>query len=136
MKMFLFRWGPALGLMIVIFIFSAQPRGTMLVPDFKAWDFAIKKTAHVIEYALLAALMLRGARGESPLRPAHWLWAAALTLLYALTDEYHQTFVAGREGHLVDVGIDAVGVTIGLTLRYWRTRALLPSPNKSEPRRR
>jgi VanZ family protein len=136
MKPFLYRWGPALSLMLIIFILSSRPREEL--PDLGLWDFLAKKSGHMIGYALLALGMLRGVRGEAPIRLAYYGWAVALTILYALSDEYHQTFVPGRTGMLRDVGIDAAGATIALTLRYWLTRTPLPtpSPNKSEPHRR
>ena len=135
MKNFLNRWGPALGLMLIIFLFSSRSRDEL--PDFGLWDLFAKKSVHMVEYALLAVLMLRGVRGDAPGRPAHYGWAFALAVLYAMSDEYHQTFGPGRMGTWQDVGIDAVGATIALTLHYWRTRPLLltPSPNKSEPHR-
>jgi VanZ family protein len=137
-KTFLTRWGPALLWMLIIFIFSSQPKGTLLVPDLGLWDFVVKKSTHFAEYALLAAFMLRGLRGDSPLRPAHLIWALVLTVLYAASDEYHQTFVPGREGRLLDVGIDGLGATISLVLQWRFPRFLLksPSPSKSESSRR
>ncbi|MCP4425990.1 MAG: VanZ family protein, partial [Chloroflexi bacterium] len=58
--------------------------------------------------ALLAWLLLR-AMGEAE-RP--YLYAFIITVLYAVSDEFHQTFVPGRGGRLPDVLIDALG---GLT---------------------
>ena len=45
--------------------------------------------------------------------------AAVITLAYAATDEFHQTFVHGRNGSPIDWGIDAAGVAVAwaLTLR-------------------
>jgi VanZ family protein len=40
--------------------------------------------------------------------------SATLSLLYAFSDETHQLFVPGREGKLSDVGIDAIGIAIGV----------------------
>lgn len=136
MKPFLLRWGPAFALMLIIFIVSAQPKTEL--PDFGLWDFVVKKGAHVTEYALLAILMLKGARGDETARPSHIVWAFALTVFYAMTDEYHQTFVPGRMGHWPDVVVDALGATIGLTLHHWptlRARLRFPSRNKSESSR-
>ncbi len=132
MKQFMLRWGPALGLMLVIFIFSAQSKGTLLVPDFGVWDFVVKKSAHLAEYALLGVFMLRGVRGSALLRPSHLVWAFALAVLYAATDETHQTFVPGRAGHWPDVVIDGLGATIGLTLQWRRALRPLPSPSPSK----
>jgi len=49
------------------------------------------------------------------------LWALALSIAYAASDEVHQLFVRGRHGSPVDVAIDTVGVLVGLALlRLWR----------------
>ena len=133
MKNILLRWGPALALMIIIFIFSAQPKGAL--PDYGDYELEVKKGAHVVAYACLAVLWLRGVKGEAEARLSHYLWAFAFTVLYAISDEYHQTFVAGRTGRWYDVVFDAFGATISLSLMsLWlrlRPHLLAPSPNKS-----
>jgi VanZ family protein len=89
----------------VIFAFSSIPSlGTHL----GTWDYVLRKLAHTAEYAVLAALLAR-ATGSYP-------WAFVLTVAYAGTDEFHQTFVRGRHGSPVDVGIDAVGALVGLVI--------------------
>ncbi|MBI5715508.1 MAG: VanZ family protein [Chloroflexi bacterium] len=133
MKRFLRYWSPALILMIIIFAFSSQPKGAL--PDYGDQDFAIKKSAHLFEYALLAVLMLRGVAGETPLRFSHYAWAFALTALYGVSDEIHQAFVPGRESRALDVLFDSLGATISLTLTHLWFR-LRPSRRKSEPRHR
>jgi VanZ family protein len=40
--------------------------------------------------------------------------AFVVSVLYAASDEYHQTFVPGRNGTPVDVGVDAVGALVAL----------------------
>ena len=65
------------------------------------WDTILRKLAHVAEYAILGVLL---ARATPP--P---LVAVALAGLYAVTDELHQTFVEGRHGSPLDVGIDTLG---------------------------
>lgn len=109
------RFAPPLLLMGVIFFFSAQPD---LATGLGAWDTILRKAAHMAEYGLLWFLWFRALELRSPLP------AAVLTLAYAATDEYHQTFVEGRHGSPVDVLIDAVGVGIAIALhRRWRARA-------------
>lgn len=79
----------------------------------------LRKLAHVGEYAVLALLLVRALRlhGLSPKRVV--LAAACVSVLYAVSDEVHQTFVPGRNGVWRDVGIDAVGIA-GAAL--WRAR--------------
>ena len=140
MKTIIARWGPALALMILIFIISSQPKAN--IPEFGLWDLFVKKGSHLLGYGLLGGAMLRGVRGPAPLTLRQMGWAFALTAMYALTDEYHQTFVTGRGGNLWDVGVDAAGATIGLTLQGWRLARLRPASlaapyqSKSESNRR
>jgi VanZ family protein len=104
-------WLPVVLWAAVIFTLSAIPDlGTGL----GTWDTILRKLAHTAEYALLGALLLR-AIGRAQL-------AFLLGVLYAASDELHQTFVRGRHGSPIDFGIDAVGVAIGLFL--WQRAAV------------
>ena len=101
-------WLPVLAWAAVIFAFSSIPSlGTGL----GTWDLVLRKVAHAAEYAVLGALLVRALRRPLP--------AFALGVLYAVTDEIHQTFVAGRHGATLDVLVDAVGVAVGVAV--WKT---------------
>ena len=89
-------------------------------------DFAVRKAAHITEYTILGLLLYRALRGgRSRFRHRD----AALTLLfgvlYAVSDEIHQSFVPGRWAVPEDVVIDAGGVIFGLALSLWRHAAQL-----------
>ncbi len=76
-------------------------------------DHIVRKGAHVTEFALLAAawawpLSKSGLKGMKLA-----LTAIGLTVLYAASDEFHQTFVPGRSGEIRDVCIDSLGALIG-----------------------
>lgn len=105
------RWLPVLAWAGVIFAFSAIPS---LNSGLGGWDYVLRKGAHMTEYAILAALLVR-ALGDAG-------WAFGLAVTYAATDEAHQLLVRGRHGSPVDVLIDAVGALIGLAL--WRRLSL------------
>lgn len=82
-------------------------------------EIDIRKYAHMAEYALLAvpsALFFRELLLERriPLRAA--CCSLVLCFLYACSDEYHQTFIPGRAGAMIDVAVDMVGVAFGLAL--------------------
>ena len=96
-----------LALMGVIFYFSAQPAGG----HHAWWVIVVRKLGHITGYALLTGAWWWALRriAERPL-----LWAVGISLLYACTDEFHQTFVRGREGTPRDVAIDAVGMAIAV----------------------
>ena len=72
------------------------------------YDYVLRKTGHVTEFAILAMLLWRALRDELP--------AFFAAVLYAASDEVHQAFVRGRHGSPVDIGIDSVGIAIGLLL--------------------
>ncbi len=127
----LWRWGPALALMALIFTASSMP-GPQL-PQFGGWDFIVKKGGHALGYALLAAAYGHGLAGGRPVRGWQRVVAVLAAALYALTDEYHQSFVAGRTPSLRDVGIDTTGATAGVAAAAFiqilarRARPRLPS---------
>jgi VanZ family protein len=58
-----------------------------------------------------------------------WL-ALLITILYAFSDEYHQTFVPGRHGQLQDVAIDMTGALLAMSLAHssWGRRILAHLP--------
>ena len=107
------RRAPApLALMGLIFFLSAQPD---LDTGLGAWDTIARKLAHA---AIYCALTLLWAWTLSAPACAPLAAAAGISLLYAVSDEWHQTFVAGRVGSPLDVAIDAVGIAVAvLSLR-------------------
>lgn len=111
-------WAPPLVLMGVIFALSAQPD---LSSGLGTIDFILRKIVHMAEYGLLLFLWWRALREVAPARAALGI-AFAVTLAYAASDEYHQSFVEGRHGTPVDVAIDAVGMAIAAGLVRTRAR--------------
>jgi VanZ family protein len=104
-------WLPVVAWAALIFALSSLPH---LSSGLGTWDYVLRKCAHVTEYAILGALLLRALGREVP--------AFLAALAYAASDELHQHFVAGRHASPVDVAIDAVGITFGL-LAWTRVRA-------------
>ena len=107
-------WAPPLVLMAVIFFFSAQPN---LSSGLGLIDHLGRKIVHASEYALLCFLWWRALRTRmAPLSALFPAWVIAT--LYAITDEYHQRFVAGRHSSWVDVTIDSMGAAMFALLTY------------------
>jgi len=117
MKWFLRYWLPPLAWMGLIFFFSAQPH---LPHTPQAWlDVLLKKTGHALAYSVLAWLYLRALRGRFHYPTATRAVALCLAVAYGLSDEYHQTFVPGRNGTPWDVAVDSLGA-LGAMLLEWR----------------
>ena len=91
---FLSSWLPPLAWMAVIFAFSSQHGGGHL----PAAEVALRKLAHVIEYLALTLLLV----------PV----ACLAALVYAASDEWHQSFVPGRTATPRDVAIDGIGIAL------------------------
>jgi VanZ family protein len=102
-------WLPVVAWAAAIFALSSLPG---LDSGFGVWDLLLRKAAHLTEYAVLGALLVRALR-ELP--------ALVAGVAYAVSDELHQTVVAGRTGALLDVAVDATGVLLGILLarRLW-----------------
>jgi len=105
----LLNWLPAIVMMMIIFLFSARPENKL--PNFDWADVLVKKTSHIIVYALLGSSYWHGLG-----RRKDRLWLAwLLAVLYAVTDEYHQVFSPGRHPSPFDVMIfDNIGALLGL----------------------
>jgi VanZ family protein len=98
-------WLPVLVWAALIFTLSSIPS---LSTGLGLWDTLLRKTAHLTEYAILGALLLRALGRELP--------ALALGAAYAVTDEVHQHFVEGRHASPVDVLLDTFGVAVGIII--------------------
>ena len=93
--------------------------------------FGVRKMSHVTEYAVLAILCWRARRQpvRGVVRPWRWLDAAfafGVAVVFAASDEWHQTFVPSRQGSVWDVLLDSSGAVLGLLVLWrlgrWRKR--------------
>lgn len=108
----LWVWAPPVALMALIFALSAMPASN---EDHGFLYVLSRKAAHFTEYALLLALWWRALASKLSERRALAV-ALAITVLYAATDELHQTFVNGRAGRPLDVMIDTAGALTAVAL--------------------
>ena len=136
MRRFLKYWLPLLVWVGVIFfgstdLMSAEHTSRFIVP-FLRWlkpdismetlasiHLVIRKCAHLSEYAVLALLLLRASicvinlkRSMSILYACVWVTC----FLFAITDEFHQTFIVSRGASAADVVIDGIGAILGLLI--------------------
>jgi VanZ family protein len=113
---FLTLWGPFLAALAVVFWLSSMSA----VPGAQYfWD----KLLHAVGYAGLGVLALRAFHGgfDRPrLRPTSY--AALTVILWAISDEFHQSFVPGRDASGWDVLADTVGFALSVVLLAAWTR--------------
>lgn len=95
---------PVIIWMSVIFYFSS--RSTTGIGTNQTDRFIILKSFHLIEYAILAFLLLFAIYKNK--------LAIFIAYLYAISDEIHQYFVPGRTGLFRDTLIDLIGILIGI----------------------
>jgi VanZ family protein len=139
-------WVPVIIWMVVVFSASGDhasfQHSSRIIGPLLHWLFpnlsaeatnnvvlAVRKCAHLNEYAVLALLVWRARRKPAWADTRPWRWSEAaealwFAVLYAATDEFHQTFVPSREGCLRDVLIDSTGAVVALILLWllgrWR----------------
>lgn len=82
----------------------------------KGASFIIRKSAHMISYAILAVLSFIMVYSHKTYIKPSFIYGFLITFLYAITDEIHQLFIPGRSGMIQDVLIDSLGAIIGLSL--------------------
>jgi VanZ family protein len=133
---FLRYWLPLLIWMFVIFSASADTQSTAhtsrFLEPFLRWlwrdispekidqvRWVVRKAAHLTEFAVLAWLWWRALRRPTRQDSTPWSWriagcALGAVVLYAMSDELHQHFVANRTASVRDVGIDTLGGMLGL----------------------
>jgi VanZ family protein len=136
MRVFLKYWLPLLIWLGVIFVdstdlMSAEHTSQFIVPillwlkpgmapeTLRSILFAMRKCAHVSEYAILALLLWRALRSGSALRAKISMLFSAVLLgcaVVAASDEFHQSFVKSRTSSVRDVLLDIAGALIGLLI--------------------
>ncbi len=137
MRTFLKNWFPVIAWIGLIFVGSTDlmsaehtsrfiaPLLRWLVPDISAHAMAsvqlvVRKAAHLTEYAILAALLLRAvAARERAIAHRDLAITIAIAAGCAAFDEYHQSFVPTRTAASGDVLIDTCGAILGAAISAW-----------------
>lgn len=83
-------------------------------------SFIIRKTAHFTEYLILGLLVYNMLKDYSK----HTYIAIIICIIYAISDEIHQIYVAGRTFKLLDIIIDTIGSICGITIMKYITTKL------------
>lgn len=107
------KWLPVFAWASFIFYLSAQPN-LHIVPD-NLWDYILRKMAHMFVFAVLYLLLVRA------LGKKHLAFAFLGTLLYAISDEIHQSFVPARHASPEDILFDTTGILVAFIV--WKYEA-------------
>ncbi len=136
MRSFLKYWLPLLIWLGVIFVgstdlMSAEHTSRFIVPillwlkpgmapeTIRSILFAMRKCAHVSEYAILALLLWRALRSGLAIGGKMSILFGAVLLscaVFAASDEFHQSFVKSRTPSVRDILLDIAGAFIGLLI--------------------
>lgn len=82
------------------------------------YNYIVRRTAHVIEYLIFTILIIITLSSSGVKGKKIYIISLLICFIYACTDEYHQTFIAGRTGQFVDCLVDSIGVLIGCALAF------------------
>ena len=139
MKKKIISWSLFILWLFVIFFFSSQ-NGTSssnlsnsvlnsfvsILPvkiDISIFSFSIRKLAHFTEYLILGILTLNLLNLETKLNKKKIMIGILFCIMYACTDEFHQLFVSGRVGSILDILIDSCGSSFGICLYLlWKNK--------------
>jgi VanZ family protein len=113
--------------MALIFWLSSRP-DLPRVPGLDLLEVG-DKIKHVAAYAVLAALIWRALGRGGSSRRRFWL-AVAISILYGLTDEFHQRFVPNRCCDICDLIADALGALAAAAIVSRRGGSLSPPAPK------
>lgn len=132
-----FKWLLVVAWMAIIFIFSNDPasvsdaKSGFVIDLFNAFgvdlssrfgelaNFIVRKAAHFTEYFILFMLLYNALAENNSWKKAVFISLIAV-FLYSCSDEFHQTFIKGREGRFRDVLIDTTGGAFGaLLVKIW-----------------
>lgn len=102
-------WIAPIALMALIFFLSAQPD---LSSGLGTWDLVLRKIGHAAIFGVLCLLWWRALRDPRGGDGRAVAAALLITVAYAVSDEWHQSFVPGRHGTPVDVLIDGAGAGV------------------------
>lgn len=113
---------PLLLWMGVIFYLSSIP-GNGYQGAHTFWFYVERKGAHIFEYFILTLLFIRALKYHKVNIPKRYFLAGTFSLLFAFSDEFHQSFIFSREGKILDVVIDLAGIILAASINTTKLRS-------------
>ena len=116
---------PPIFLMFLIFILSSISMDNN-VEDLNfilSLNPTLQNLIHIPIFGLLAFLWLKAFTKHSILTSVKIIMTLIITILFGCLDEFHQVFVPGRYGSLIDILLNIVGIFMGiLFFSFYRSR--------------
>ena len=109
---FLVFKSPALAYMVLIFYMSSGPVTSPTLNSIP--DYYLHSSGYTLLSILLFWAWNEGLTSRK--KVGSYFFPALITVLYGISDEFHQSFVAGRDSELKDVLSDAVGAVLGIAV--------------------
>ena len=127
------RWIPAIAIMVLIFIFSAQSgeistrQSDAIAKEItkssdsdrkptKKETRLVRKSAHFLSYMSLGISVFWAMKDRKTNIKRVAMYSALISFAYAITDELHQMLVPGRSAEIRDVCLDFGGVMCGILI--------------------
>lgn len=124
------RWLVVGVYVVLLFVFSSQPESSaghmqrqlfqwlpfLSNAEIRALVFYLRKSGHVVAYALGTWLILYAVKATPRLKRVPYRASLAIALLVAVGDEWYQSVLPHRTGLLADVFVDAIGIGIALII--------------------
>jgi VanZ family protein len=126
MKRFLSLWLPVAVWMGVIFIGSSIGKVPQVGDE--TLDGLVHRAAHLLEFAVLGALLLRATTNGRPVSKREIIITLVVIGLYGASDEFHQRFTPGRSSEGTAVLFDVAGGALGVWV--WRRRVRRAQPRE------
>lgn len=122
------RWGPVIVWMGIITLASSISNPFVVVPEaVQTSNEIIGRIAHVLEFVMLGFLVNRAFYNPRISRAKLLSMSLVTCLAFAVFDELHQYFVPERAFELLDLGLDGVGIVLGVSLFLLLARVKLSS---------
>ena len=114
------------GIWLGVFLYALLIFGLSAVPaPYVPLEISrLDKLFHFILYFPFGLLVLKALRASFDSGKLYSLLIAIFVIsIYALSDEFHQTFVPGRQFSLIDMSFDVEGALTGCLLIYGQNRS-------------
>jgi VanZ family protein len=103
------------------FIFAMSSREQFPAPLGQS-TYLLSIGAHLVLYGFLAILLLIAFGSDGPPTRNEQIAAIAGAIAYGISDEFHQSFVPGRDASIFDLGVNSIGAALAvMTFTYVRS---------------